>query len=82
MTPVETTLETALPEIEPNRLEPTIAILDEPPRNRPIRPAEISVKNLAPPAGSSRKPKNMKASTMVVETFIGKPNMPLASRTT
>ena len=32
MTPVDTTLETALPEIDPKRQDALIAIFDEPPR--------------------------------------------------
>ena len=51
MMPVETTLETALPEIEPNRLEPTMAIFDEPPRNRPHQPG----RNIGEEARAARR---------------------------
>ncbi len=75
MTPVATTLDTAEPEIEPNRAEAVIAILAEPPRNRPIRASEVSVKNDEPPDLNRIWPKNTKATTMVEPICIGRPSI-------
>ena len=75
--PVATTLATALPEIEPNRQEPSTAILAAPPRKRPISAIEMSVKNCMPPVLCSTCPNSTKAMTMVVATLIGRPRMPV-----
>ena len=48
-TPVDATLETALPEMEPNKPEATTAILAEPPRVPPMAADDISVMNVDPP---------------------------------
>jgi len=58
ITPVVTTFDTALPEIEPNRPEATTAILACPPRKRPTIAMAICVKNSEPPDFSSTWPKN------------------------
>ena len=63
MTPVDATLETALPEIEPNMAEAVTAILADPPRLRPISAAAISVKKSEPPDSSSNRP----SSTIVLD---------------
>src|SRR3990170_215298 len=44
ITPVATTLATALPETEPNSAEPTTAIFAGPPRKRPMASIAMSVK--------------------------------------
>ncbi len=75
--PVATTLATALPEIEPNRQEPSTAILAAPPRNRPISAIEMSVKNCMPPVFCNTWPNSRKAMTMVIATLTGKPRMPV-----
>ena len=77
--PVATTLATALPEIEPNRNEPSTAILAAPPRNRPIADIAMSVKKLMPPVPLRICPNKTKAITMVVATLIGSPSTPLVS---
>ena len=75
MTPVVATLLTALPEIMPNRLEPTTAILAAPPRRRPVSAEAMSVNHSEAPDFSSSWPKNMNMMTMVQMIVIGMPNM-------
>ena len=60
ITPVDTTLETALPDMEPKKPDAITAILAEPPRVRPIRAAAISVKKSDPPARKRTWPKKTK----------------------
>ena len=79
MTPVVATLETALPEIEPNRLEAVTAIFACPPRNRPTRIIEASVKKSDPPATSRIWPKKMNVTTTVETISIGVPRMAVGS---
>ena len=82
MTPVVTTLETALPEIEPNRADPTIAIFALPPRARPVAAMARSVKNSPPPAANSKLPKNTNSSTIMVPTASGVEKTALGSNPT
>jgi len=53
ITPVVTTLDTALPEMEPNSAEPTTAIFALPPRDRPVAANAKSVKKAPPPAANN-----------------------------
>ena len=48
-----TTFDTALPEIDPKRAEPTTEILALPPRERPVVAMARSVKNAPPPAANN-----------------------------
>ncbi len=60
ITPVVATLDTAEPDIEPNKAEPTTAIFAEPPRERPVAAIAKSVKKAPPPAANKRRPKKYK----------------------
>ena len=80
--PVVTTLETALPEIEPKSAEPTTEILAAPPRARPVSAMARSVKKLPPPAANRSWPKKTKSSTMIVPTASGVENTALGSKPT
>ena len=62
-TPVETTLDTALPEMEPNSAEATTAIFAEPPRVRPISAAARSVNHSEPPERYRSCPISMNSTT-------------------
>ena len=53
ITPVDATLDTALPEIEPKRPDATTAIFADPPRECPISAAAKSVKYSDPPERSN-----------------------------
>ena len=79
MTPVETTLETALPEIDPNSPEAITAILAEPPRVPPISAVAMSVNHWEAPDFSRSWPSRMNMMTMVQMIVIGKPNRPTLS---
>ena len=63
--PVDTTLETALPEMVPNNDEAMIAIFAAPPRYCPKAAIARSVKNAAPPDRPSSAPKNRNETTTV-----------------
>ncbi len=78
ITPVEATLDTALPEMVPNRPDATTAILAAPPRVRPIMAIEMSVMNWPPPVFTSRLPRNTNATTTEMAIFMGAPNKALA----
>ncbi len=78
--PVITTFDTAVPEMDPNRLEATTAILAGPPRKRPMAAMAKSVSTVAPPLWNRTLPKSTKARTTVAATTNGKPSMPLVSR--
>ena len=80
MTPVVTTLETTLPEIEPKNPDAVTAIFACPPRKRPTRTIEISVKNAEPPDLIKIWPKKTKETTMVETTVMGTPRMPVGSQ--
>ena len=73
MTPVVTTLETVLPEIEPNREDAETEILAGPPRKRPMRTVANSVKKAEPPDLKRICPKRTKATTMLVTIRMGVP---------
>ena len=79
MTPTEATLLTALPEIMPNRLDATTAILAAPPRRLPISADAMSVNHSDAPDLSSNWPKNTNMMTMVQMIVIGRPNMATGS---
>ena len=79
ITPVDATLDTALPEIDPNKPEATTAILADPPRERPIREAAKSVKNSEPPDRNKTCPKNINTTTTVNIIIKGVPRSALVS---
>ena len=79
MVPVKTTFATALPEIEPNKLDATIATFAGPPRNRPKSLNAKSVMNSRPPMIVMISPSRKNPSTMVDTTHMATPNMALAS---
>ena len=74
MTPVDATLDTALPEIEPNMADATTAILAEPPRVRPMRVAASWVNHSEPPARISNWPMKMYITTTMQQMYIDSPN--------
>ena len=78
--PTASTLETALPEIMPNKAEPTTAILAAPPRKLPIADIEISAKKSAPPVRASTWPRMVKGITTITATCRIEPMAPLISR--
>ncbi len=75
MTPVEATLATADPEIEPKKPEATTAILAEPPRDRPIIAAATSVNHSDAPVCRSNCPIQMKRTTVKTIILRGRPRM-------
>ena len=79
MTPTVATLLTALPEIMPNRLDATTAILAAPPRRRPINAEAMSVNHSEAPDLSRSWPKNTNMMTMVQMIVIGMPNIATGS---
>ena len=79
-TPVAKMLDTTMPLMEPKSEEAKMEILAAPPRKRPIRPIEISLKKLAPPDEASSCPKNTKGMTTVTPINSTRPNSPLESR--
>ena len=78
--PTASTLLTALPEIMPNRAEPTTAILAAPPRKLPIADIEISAKKSAPPVRASTWPRIVNGITTMTATCSMEPIAPLISR--
>ena len=74
ITPVEATLETAEPEIEPNSPEATTAILAEPPRDRPMRAAARSVNHSDAPVWSRSWPIQMNSTTVSTMILSGRPS--------
>src|SRR5690606_11956120 len=80
ITPVDRTLETALPEIVPKRLEAMIEIFAEPPRDWPMAAEDNSVKNVEPPERNSSAPNKRNAMTIVVTTLSGAPIRELVSK--
>ncbi|GIX14585.1 MAG: hypothetical protein KatS3mg118_2544 [Paracoccaceae bacterium] len=80
ITPVVTTFDTTLPEIEPNSDEARIAILAAPPRKRPIRLSAMSVKKAPPPVRNSRLPNSTKQITTVATMRSGAPIRPELSQ--
>ena len=80
MTPVVATLETALPEIEPNIADATTEIFAAPPRLRPIVAIARSVKNSPPPVLNRSWPRKMNRITMVTETLSAAPSSALGSK--
>ena len=79
-TPVDITLATALPEMEPKIADAITAIFMAPPRKPPISMSDTSVKNLAPPTRLSVTPNKTKAITTVHAICSGMPRMPFASK--
>ena len=80
MMPVDVTLATTLPEIDPKKPEASTAIFAAPPRCRPVSDFARSVKNSPPPVTNSNCPISMKAMTMVPTTASGVPNRAVLSR--
>ena len=80
MTPVVATLDTALPEIEPNSAEATTEIFAAPPRWRPMAAIARSVKNSPPPVLNKSWPRKMNSSTIVTETLSADPSSALGSK--
>ena len=74
MTPVDATLDTALPEIEPNMADATTAILAEPPRVRPMRAAASWVNHSEPPVRISNWPMKMYITTTMQQMYMDNPN--------
>ncbi len=79
--PTVITFETMLPEIDPKRDDPTIAILAGPPRYLPISAIATSVKKVEPPALSSTWPKKTYTTTTVAMILIAMPRIALESQT-
>jgi len=75
------TFETMLPEIDPNKDEPTMAILAGPPRYFPINAIAIPVKKVEPPALRSTWPKKTYTTTTVAMILIAMPRIALESHT-
>lgn len=63
MTPVDATLETALPEMEPNMAEAKTAIFADPPRNLPMRAEASSVNHSDAPVVRKSRPMKMNRTT-------------------
>ena len=80
--PTASTFDTALPEIIPNKAEPTTAILAAPPRKPPIADMARSEKNSAPPVRASTWPRIVNGITISTATPRIAPIMPLTSSPT
>ncbi len=79
--PTVMTFETMLPEIDPNKDEPTIAILAGPPRYLPISAIAMPVKKVEPPVLRSTCPKKTYTTTTVAMILITMPRIALESHT-
>ena len=78
--PTASTFDTALPEIMPNKAEPTTAIFAAPPRKRPMAAIEMSAKKSAPPVRASTWPRMVNGITTRTATCRMAPIMLLTSR--
>ena len=73
--PVDTTLATDDPEIDPNSAEVRTAILAGPPRHLPVSAVPSSMKNCPAPLASRKAPKIMNGKTKVAKVAVTTPNI-------
>jgi hypothetical protein len=73
--PVDTTLATEEPEIDPKRAEVTTAILAGPPLHLPVKAFPSSIKNPPAPLRSKKAPNTMKGKTKVAKVAVTTPNI-------
>lgn len=76
-TPVATTFPMAEPDIMPNRLDATTAILPEPPTERPVSRCPILMKVSAPPVPARMALKMLNMASMTAERPSIVPQMPV-----